>query len=265
MTRSWTSTSAAALTALLLTAAACSDPQGTAPGDSSTGRDEQQQQGKGGEARSKGRAAKPPGGGSGGATPPVGGAPDVAVPTPGAGAKPGLSGASKTETNVSSQGADPRNATVLITEPDPDAEKTGVTPDYADILSAKVKGTNADVRFTITFRGTLPQKMPDDKTFMVAGIGLTAPKGRQQGYAFGASADHTGWKAYGGGKEGRDYPGEMTVSGATVVFTIPWSAVKGPRAFEWYAQGSWFKSLAGTTHYSLDALPNDGPAKYPAG
>ncbi|MDQ3951762.1 MAG: hypothetical protein M3279_02185, partial [Actinomycetota bacterium] len=164
-----------------------------------------------------------------------------------------------------STGTDPRNATVVITEPDPDAEKSGVTPDYADILSAKVEGLGRHVRFTITFRGTLPQKMPDDETFMVAGIGLTAPKGKKQGYAFGASADETGWKAYGGGKEGGEYPGELTVSGDTVVFTVPWSAIAGPRAFEWYAQGSWFKSLAGTTHYSLDALPNEGPAKFPAG
>ncbi|HEX2056924.1 MAG TPA: hypothetical protein VHI71_01010 [Actinomycetota bacterium] len=259
----WSRKYLAALAAALLTAAACSDPQGTQPENSLLGKSKQERdnENRGGGSKKGGQR----GGKEDGGSAPVDAAPDIVVPSPGATGKPGLSGASKTETKRTATGTDPRNATVLITEPDPDAEKSGVAPEYADILSTKVEGLGANVRFTITFRGTLPQEMPDDKTYMVAGIGVTAPEGKKQGYAFGASADQSGWKAYGGGKDGGEYPGELTISGDTVVFTLPWSALEGPRPFEWYAQGSWFRSLAGTTHYSLDALPNDGPAKYPAG
>lgn len=259
------------LAALLLTlavAAACSSPQGSEqPENSLLGKDEPRGDAAGGGGKKDG-GAKPGGAKPGGNPAGVPAAPggNVAVPTPGAADKGGgLSGATKTETEVASTGEDPRTASVVVTEPDPDADKSGVAPEFADILSTRVEGDGPDLRVTITFRGQLPQKMPDDKTYMVAGFGLTGPKGQTQGYAFGASADDNGWSPYGGGKDGKEFPGEFSVSGDTVVFVIPWPAVEGPRSFDWYAQASWFRSLAGTTHYSLDAVPNDGPAKYPAG
>lgn len=267
MSSKYARTRAAAVAVTLVVVAACSSPQGTEqPENSLLGKGKDR---KGGPAApgKKGGPEKRTGPGSGGGTgaaPAVpGGA--VSVPSPGTEGKGGFSGASRTETEVTSTGADPRNASVLITEPDPDADTEGVAPEFADILSTRVEGAATSFRITMTFRGSLPQKMPDDKTYMVAGFGMTAQEGRSQGYAFGASADQKGWTAYGGGKEKGDFPGEFSVSGDTIVFTIPWRAVGGSRPFDWYAQSSWFKSLAGTTHYSLDALPNDGPAKYPAG
>lgn len=256
----------AAVLITLLVAAACSSPQGTEQAENSL-------LGKKKGGRTGAAAGKKGDGGKtdaskqeGGTEPvPVGPGGAAAVPSAGvAGKDGGLGGASKTETEVASTGEDPRTASVLVTEPDQDADKEGVAPDFADILSTRVEGAGPNLVVTITFWGQLPDRMPDEQTYMVAGFGLTGPKG-SQGYAFGASADAKGWTAYGGGKKGREFPGEFSVSGDTVTFTIPWSAIEGPRPFEWYAQASWFKSLAGTTHYSLDALPNDGPAKYPAG
>ncbi|HEX2295025.1 MAG TPA: hypothetical protein VHN37_06915 [Actinomycetota bacterium] len=254
-----------ALAVTLLAAAACSSPQGTEPAENSLlGKDRGR---SGGPAKGDGNAAGKRNPGAAGKTPeglpaPGGGA---AIATPGKAGEAGFSGASRTETELTSTGTDPRNASVTVTEPDPDADTEGVAPEFADILSTRVEGAGPDLRVVLTFRGELPQQMPDDKTYMVAGFGMTGPKGQSQGYAFGASADTTGWKAYGGAKDKRSFPGDFTVAGDTITFTIPWRAVQGPRQFEWYAQASWFKSLAGTTHYSLDALPNDGPAKYPAG
>ena len=250
----------------LVLAAACSSPQGTEQGQNSLlGKDKQRGDATGGGRKDGGRkpGGSKPGGGK--AVPPVPGG-NVAIPSPGAVDKGGgFSGASKTETEVTSAGEDPRTASVVVTEPDPDADKSGIAPEFADILSTRVEGAGPNLRVTITFRGQLPDKMPDDKTYMVAGFGLTGPKDEPQGYAFGASADQEGWTPYGGGKDGKEFPGEFSISGDTIVFVIPWSAIEGPRPFEWYAQASWFKSLAGTTHYSLDALPNEGPAKFPAG
>lgn len=262
LSRQWMQPAALLLAFLV----ACSSPQGTEPAENSLlGKDKKRDGGT--AAGKKDPGAKAGGGKKDGGTEPVPTAPGgVAVASPGVPGKgAGLGGASKTETEVTSTGEDPRTASVLVTEPDPDADKSGVAPEFADILSTRVEGAGANLRVTIVFRGQLPQKMPDEQTYMVAGFGLTGPKDESQGYAFGASADAEGWTPYGGGKDSREFPGEFSISGDTIVFVIPWSAIGGPHAFEWYAQSSWFKSLAGTTHYSLDAVPNDGPAKYPAG
>jgi hypothetical protein len=258
---SWDKRRVAGLALTLLLAGACSSPQGTQPensllgkkndGDASGGNAKRKPDGKASRGKTETGAAAAP-------------TPGLAAPAPGeTGAAD--SGAAKTETKVEATGTDPRNASVLVTEPDPDAEKSGIAPDYGDIVSTLVEGMGSQFRVTITFRADLPDRMPDDKTYMVAGFGVTG-KDDDTGYAFGASADQSGWKAYGGhAKDKGKYPGELSISGNTVVFTLPWSAIDGPRPFEWYSQASWFKSLAGTTHYSLDMLPNDGPAKYPAG
>jgi hypothetical protein len=256
----------ATLAAALLFAAACSSPQGTEPAENSLlGKDKRGNSDAGGRGAGKGA-------GRGGGTKNAGGDQGVSVtPAPGAASIPsagsdgkGLTGAQRTETEVTSTGEDPRTASVVVTEPDADADKSGVAPGFADILSTRVEGDGPNVTVTIVFRGELPEKMPDDQTYMVAGFGMTGPKGQKQGYAFGASADQTGWTPYGGSEKGAEFEGEFSISGDTVVFSVPWRIIKGPRPFEWYAQTSWFKSVAGTTHYSMDVLPNDGPAKFPA-
>lgn len=267
MKKSPVRTRVAALLLTLVVAAACSSPQGTEqPGNSLLGKDKK----RGGSAAGgkKDGGAKPGGSKADGGTEPVPTVPGGAAAAPSAGVAgtaPDLDGSSKTKTEVTSTGEDPRTASVLITEPDRDAKESGVAPDFGDILSTHVEGAGPNVRVTVEFWGQLPQKMPDKQTYMVIAFGLTAAKGESQGHAFGASADVEGWKPYGGSKDRRDFPGEFSISGDTATFVIPWSAIDGPRSFEWYAQASWFKSLAGTTHYSLDAVPNDGPARYPAG
>ncbi|MDQ4024260.1 MAG: hypothetical protein M3217_02050 [Actinomycetota bacterium] len=252
----------AAITAALLLAGACSSPQGTEPENSLLGKDKDGRRGS--TAAKNGGGGKKPGGKGTAAevTPP----PAAELAAPGAGSSPPAdSGSAKTETEVTSSGSAATRATVVVTEPDADAEKSGLPPEYPDILSTRVQGSAKSFRVTITFRGELPEKMPDDKTYMVAGFALTGTKD-EDGYAFGAQGGVDGWRPYGGKKDGdRGYPGTMSIDGATLVFVTPWSAVGGPRSFDWYAQSTWFRSLAQTTHYSLDNVPNEGPAKYPAG
>jgi hypothetical protein len=257
---------AVAAAVALLVAAACSSPQGTDQAENSLLGKEKRQDGGGKRNGDAGGGDKGGGGraAGGGEQVPATPGPGVSVPTPGEKAG-GLTGSSRTKTEVASSGEDPRTASVVVTEPDPDADKSGVAPSFADIQSTRVEGAGPNLKVTMVFWGDVPQKMPDDQTYMVAGFGMTGEKGESQGYAFGASADDKGWTAYGGSEKGGEFEGDFSISGDTVVFTIPWSIVEGPRAFEWYAQTSWFRSIAGTTHYSLDAVPNDGPAKYPAG
>lgn len=255
---------AAALAVAALLASACSSPQGTEQAENSLlGKKDGGADGRGGKGRASGK----------GSDKTRSGAPEVAageagLPSVAPGETPPLSsGAAKTETKVSSTGGtDPRGASVLVTEPDPDSEKSGLVPDYSEISSVRIEGAATQFRVTITFRADLPERMPDKKTYMIAGMGFTQGK-KEEGYGFGASADVDGWTPYAGSKSegGGEFPGTMSIDGPTIVFTIPWSALGGPRSFEWYAQASWFKSLAATTHYSLDIVPNDGPARFPAG
>jgi hypothetical protein len=44
---------------------------------------------------------------------------------------------------------------------------------------------------------------------------------------------------------------------------IPWSYVGGAYPFKWLATSNWFQSLANTTHYLFDLIPNEGQANYP--
>lgn len=251
---------AAALVALLL-AGACSSPQGTEPDNSLLGKEKGRKgQGRDG-AKANGGKKRPGRDTPAKVTPPPGS--EIAAPSPGASQAPN-SGAAKTETEIRSTGSAATSATVVVTEPDPDVEKSGLPPDYPDIVSARIQGSPKSFRVTLTFRSELPDRMPDDKTYMVSGFGLTGTK-KEGGYAFGAQADTDGWRAYGGKNDEDGYDGKLSVQGRTMVFDTPWSAIGGPRSFEWYAQSTWFKSVATTTHYSLDNVPNEGPAKYPAG
>jgi hypothetical protein len=261
--RNRTASVAAVLAAATLVASACSSPQGTEqPENSLLGKGKKDgRAGDGDRGRGSGKAS---GGKTKAGRPEVAGG-EVSLPSAAPGETPPPSGAAKTETKVSSTGTDPRSASVLVTEPDPDAERSGLVPDYSEIVSVRIEGRAADFRVTITFRGPVPEKMPDDKTYMIAGMGVTERE-KDEGYAFGASADAKGWTPYAGNKEeAEEFPGTMSIDDATIVFTMPWSAMGGPQPFKWYSQASWFRSLAGTTHYSLDIVPNEGPARFPAG
>jgi hypothetical protein len=83
-----------------------------------------------------------------------------------------------------------------------------------------------------------------------------------ESYAFGAQGTQEGWKAYAGnqkqesGKRAQRFPGRLQVSGNRIVMTVPWSYVGGPRRFEWFSNSTWFSSVANTTHYSYDPVPN---------
>ena len=149
-----------------------------------------------------------------------------------------------------------------IEEPNPDGKTQGITPQYAEMLGLSIEGVGEEFRITMTFNGDVPQQMPNDKTIMV--IGFQFLRGKQDGYAFAGQATEKGWKPYAGGKDKRtEFPGSFEVSGNTIVMTIPWSYVGGAYPFKWLATSNWFQSLANTTHYIFDLIPNKGQANYP--
>ncbi|MDQ3963986.1 MAG: hypothetical protein M3277_08775 [Actinomycetota bacterium] len=144
-----------------------------------------------------------------------------------------------------------------------DATKQGVTPDFAEIVRATIQGIGEDFRMILRVNGTVPDDVPDDKTHWIIAFGLTGTN-EDEGYSFGAQLTQEGWQAYAGGAEGGEgFPGTFLTEGDEIIMTVPWSYIRGPREFEWYAASNWFRSLANQTHYSVDLAPNKDLAKFP--
>ena len=258
---------ASALLALLLFATACSG--GNDPADPADNPETAQEEGKEG-------AGNKPGGKKGGPGKGKGGGKDKGDAKDGSGKDAGDDGAPGAPNAGEVPGADPEeNATGLdpqggggpsfasksarYEEPGSDAEKDGpLSPGYAEATAIDVKGLGENVQITFTFGGEVPQKMPTDKTYMVVAFGFSAKKKGQEGYGMNAQASDNGWQVVLGSKENaKEFPGTFFVRGNTVEFTLPWSAVGGPRPFEFYASSSWFQYAAGVTSYSVDPIPND--------
>jgi hypothetical protein len=153
-------------------------------------------------------------------------------------------------------------ASAELTEPNPDAQSQGITPGYAEMTGARIEGLGKKFRVTLSFGGQIPEQMPNDKTIMVIGFQLI--RGDDEGYAFAGQATHEGWKPYAGGKDKRTkFPGTFEVQANEIVMTIPWKYPSGAFPFKWMATSNWFQSLANTTHYKFDLIPNKDQANYP--
>ena len=175
------------------------------------------------------------------------------------------SGTANVDTDVPGADEDKQypTASAEITEAQPDAKSQGITPPYAEMTQASIEGLGKSFRVTMTFDGDLPQQMPNDKTVMVVGYQMI--RDDDEGYAFAAQASQDGWKPFAGGndKKQKDFPGSFEVTGNQIVMEIPWSFVKGAYPFKWLATSNWFQSLANTTHYKFDLIPNKDQANYP--
>jgi hypothetical protein len=166
--------------------------------------------------------------------------------------------------NAPTSGIDPSlaRAGASATDPATDAKTQGLTPRYTEITGASVQGLGKNVRFTVTFGGSVPEGFDNDE-YMVVALGITG-RSDDDGYSVGAVGNDTGWEPYGGSRgENAKLPGRFEISGNQITFEVPWSFVKGPRAFEWYASSGWYGQVANQTHWSFDGAPNDQAAEFP--
>lgn len=152
----------------------------------------------------------------------------------------------------------------IVDDSDSDAKKEGVTPSYAEATRASIIGLGENFKLTLTVAGDLPSAMPNDQTHMIIAFGITGSS-QDEGYSFGAQCTPEGWQPYAGGKDdsAEEFPGTLEVSGNKIEMVVPWDYIRGPRALEWYAASNWFSQIAGTTHYRVDLVPNEGLAKFP--
>ena len=260
----------ALLAALALFGAACSSG-GDAPPETGEAKEQEGRQGQGGKkgdktANTGGQDGKKGGGSKKGGS---GGGKGGDDALPGAPDSETVPGAAEGEDAPGLQpsgegGAAFASKSSSYSETSPDAEKDGpLSPGYAEATQVDVQGLGEDLRITFTFAGDVPQQMPTDKTYMIVAFGMSAAKKGQDGYAINAQASNRGWQvALGAKEEAKRFPGTFFVRGNTVEFTLPWSAVGGPRPFEFYGSSSWFQYAAGVTSYSVDPIPNDKGA-YP--
>lgn len=261
----------AGLAALALVAAACSSdtpgPQATQGDGSRVGKSDGKKNDKRGKA--KPGAKKGQSGGRGNGNQP-------GAPTPGApggvpaspGAAPGGAGAPPEGGGFASNGppspVDPSLARASSSMDDSgnDAQKEGVVPPYGELVGASVKGLGEQFEMRLDFGGNVPQKTESDKTVMVIGFGISA--GGNDTYGFTAQGGPEGWKAYAGAKhKARKFPGRFEVQGSSIVMTVPWTFIDGPREFKWQSNMTWFRSVASTTHYSFDMTPDKQSAQFP--
>jgi hypothetical protein len=149
-----------------------------------------------------------------------------------------------------------------VADPATDAKSQGLAPRYTEITGASVQGLGKNVRFTVTFGATVPESFSNEE-YMVVALGITG-RSDDDGFSVGAVANDKGWKPYGGtrGENGK-LPGRFDISGNKVTFEVPWSFVKGPRAFEWYASSGWYGQVANQMRWSFDGAPNDRAAEFP--
>ena len=143
-----------------------------------------------------------------------------------------------------------------------DAQKEGLTPAYAELLGASIQGLGQQFEMRLDFGGNVPDRTEDKNTIMVIGFGISA--GGNDTYGFTAQASPEGWKAYAGAKhKARKFPGEFRVEGQSIVMRVPWKFIDGPREFKWQVNSTWFKSVANTTHYAFDMVPDKEAAQFP--
>lgn len=264
----------AVLAALSLFIAACSsdnpEPE-VAQGDGSrVGKSDGKKKGNAGKDKAGSKKGNGGNGGNGrnggnGGNNPAPGAPGNVPASPGA--SPGAAGAPATggfASNGPPSPVDPSLARASANADDSpsDAQKEGVVPAHGELVGASVQGLGEQFQMRMTFGGTVPQKTESDKTVMVIGFGISA--GGNDTYGFTARGGPEGWKAYAGAKhKARKFPGNFSVEGDSIVMTVPWSFINGPREFKWQANMTWFRSVANTTHYSFDMTPDKQSAQFP--
>jgi hypothetical protein len=109
-------------------------------------------------------------------------------------------------------------------------------PAYGDLRSVRIEDDGTHARVTVTMAGALPAR-PVSREALGIGVDLYARTAQTEGdYQLFADGGPDGWFAYLQTPKGFvRFPGTFALSGARVVFTVPWSSLGSSRAFSAFA------------------------------
>lgn len=154
----------------------------------------------------------------------------------------------------------PARGSAVVTDPPADGDTSGETPDYADILRASMSGRGKMVQIRTLVVASLPDRMPDDDTFMGIETRIERKKGR---YSIIVEGDHNGWRAsISRNGKSRSLSG-LAIEDDSVTIAIPWSAIGGAGRLKWETHAGWTRATLTQTHYAFDSAPSYGAARYP--
>jgi len=135
-------------------------------------------------------------------------------------------------------------------------------PPYSDAVDLHIDGGGVTVRVTTTFAADIPVSLAKGET-MGLGIDLGPPGAKDGTYQLFADGGERGWFAYLDTPHGFvRYPGTFDVSGRTIVFRVPWSAVGGLRHGSVSAFCDWSKRGIALGMASEDNVPDKGRPDY---
>lgn len=137
------------------------------------------------------------------------------------------------------------------------------TPGYGDIASVTVEDDGANARVTVVMAADVPARVPSNET-MGVGVDLFARPGQiESDYQLFTDGEPDGWFAYLQTPKGFvRYPGTFGIGGRRLVFTVPWSALGGPRSGYFSAFADWTRSATPANLAGEDHAPNLGSAAF---
>jgi hypothetical protein len=140
-------------------------------------------------------------------------------------------------------------------------------PGYADLRQVRVEDDGTHARVTVTLGGALPRS-PATRESLGIGVDLYASQRQTESdYQLFADGGPDGWFAYLQTPKGFvKYPGTFALSGATLVFTVPWSSIGNRTAGAFSAFADWTQGgrpgTLGGNASSHDDAPTLGSTAY---
>ncbi len=139
----------------------------------------------------------------------------------------------------------------------------GSTPGYADLVAVTVEDDGTSARVTVTMDADLPARLPEDETMGVGVDFFRTAAQVESDYQLFADGEPDGWYAYLQGPDGFvRYPGRFGLGGRRLVFTVPWSALGGPRSGRFSAFADWTRAAMPANLAGEDHAPNLGTAAF---
>lgn len=147
------------------------------------------------------------------------------------------------------------SAKAEVADPANDAQRSGDSPFFSEIVGASVEAFKETLYLTVTLADDVPTVMPDETTHLIVSWNLAGTK-KYPTAGFLAQASTEGWLLSAGqNSDTTEFPGELAIEGNEIIITVPWDYVGKPRKFDWSTAVSWVSNTDGAASSSGDNVP----------